>query len=85
MSQRYFTEEVLKEWVSQGYEYVLFTNRPDSVSILVRPVNLPNDLKGIFLYESHILHIDNCTEDEIMGIPFMDKSLKLVCSDLLFR
>lgn len=81
MPKRYFSEEILKEWISQGYTYVLFTDRPESLDISVRPIKDHRDLMGIIFYESHILPVDECNEATIRGIPFIDGSLKLVVDE----
>lgn len=79
MTRRYFSEEILKEWILQGYKYVLFTDRPDLAHILVRPIKDHHDLMGIIFYESHILPVEECNEAGLKTIPFIDGSVKLVC------
>lgn len=79
MLKRYFSDELLKEWILMGYQYVLFTDRPDRHHILVRPIKDHNDLMGVIFYESHILPVDECNEAGLKSIPFNDGSVKLVC------
>jgi hypothetical protein len=81
MPKRYFTDEVLKEWIRQDCKYVLFTDVLDENHILVRPINKPEDLIGITLYESHLLPVLECNEVAIQSISFIDHSVKLVCFD----
>lgn len=81
MSRRYFTSDVLKEWISQGYKYVLFTDNPYNHNILVKPLKELDEVKDIILYESHLLAVDECDSKSINAIHFIDGSLKLVCED----
>jgi hypothetical protein len=79
MPKRFFTEEVLKEWVLLGYKYILFTDKPDEYHILVKPINEPEDLIGLLLYESYLLAVDSCDLVTIQNLPFIDHSVALVC------
>jgi hypothetical protein len=81
MPKRFFTDEVLKEWILLGYKYILFTDKPEEYHILVKPIKEPEDLIGLILYDSYLLAADSCDRATIQNIPFIDHSVALVRDD----